>query len=108
MKLSEMGILNPKGNLYSKVPLNLGSKPGHGRNPMSPLPEPPILISAAATTAATTTTTTTTTAESEQPAGSETNECVSHQPRARSSIVDVNDQVSKLENVFPSSLSMRP
>jgi len=41
-----MGILNPKGNLYSKVPLIPGqnkSTPstGVGRNPMSPLPEPP-------------------------------------------------------------------
>ncbi|TRY76968.1 hypothetical protein TCAL_02681 [Tigriopus californicus] len=39
-KLGEMGILNPKGNLYSKVPaLN---PPKLARNPMSPLPSPPV------------------------------------------------------------------
>ena len=38
-KLGEMGILNPKGNLYSKVPTNLS--PTKTRNPMSPLPQPP-------------------------------------------------------------------
>jgi len=46
MKLCEMGILNPKGNLYSKVPLipcqnKSANSSGVGRNPMSPLPEPP-------------------------------------------------------------------
>ena len=34
-----MGILNPKGNLYSKVPTN--PSPTKTRNPMSPLPQPP-------------------------------------------------------------------
>ena len=34
-KLSEMGILNPKGNLYTKM------TPTKTRNPMSPLPQPP-------------------------------------------------------------------
>ena len=38
-KLGEMGILNPKGNLYSKVPTN--PSPTKTRNPMSPLPQPP-------------------------------------------------------------------
>lgn len=38
-KLGEMGILNPKGNLYSKVPSN--PSPTKTRNPMSPLPQPP-------------------------------------------------------------------
>jgi hypothetical protein len=37
-KLGEMGILNPKGNLYSKVPAISATKT---RNPMSPLPQPP-------------------------------------------------------------------
>ena len=37
-KLGEMGILNPKGNLYSKVP---SSPTKLVRNPMSPLPSPP-------------------------------------------------------------------
>ena len=36
-KLSEMGILNPKGNLYTKM------TPTKTRNPMSPLPQPPNL-----------------------------------------------------------------
>ena len=38
-KLGEMGILNPKGNLYSKVPQGPPAK--IVRNPMSPLPSPP-------------------------------------------------------------------
>ena len=37
-KLGEMGILNPKGNLYSRVP---SINPSKTRNPMSPLPQPP-------------------------------------------------------------------
>ena len=42
-KLGEMGILNPKGNLYSKVPPpSQPPKPPSGRNPMSPLPQPPV------------------------------------------------------------------
>ena len=40
-KLGEMGILNPKGNLYSKVPGN--PSPTKTRNPMSPLPQPPVI-----------------------------------------------------------------
>ena len=82
-----MGILNPKGNLYSKVPLIPGqikaTPTGVGRNPMSPLPEPP-------STAPTSTTTTTTEAEVFSPA--DANESISHQPRTRTSIVDVSDQ----------------
>ena len=39
-KLEDMGILNPKGNLYSKTPLI--TSPSKGRNPMSPLPSPPV------------------------------------------------------------------
>ena len=39
-KLGDMNILNPKGNLYSKVPLS-GAPPKMVRNPMSPLPSPP-------------------------------------------------------------------
>ena len=63
-KLSEMGILNPKGNLYTKM------TPTKTRNPMSPLPQPP----------------------SEEnvenlPLGSNTNVA-----RSRTSIVDVLDQ----------------
>ena len=38
-KLGEMGILNPKGNLYSRVPSSVN--PSKTRNPMSPLPQPP-------------------------------------------------------------------
>ena len=92
MKLSEMGILNPKGNLYSKVPLNYGCKPAHGRNPMSPLPEPPV-TSATVTTAATTTTATTATTDTETVAAVEgSHQSVSQQPRARTSVVDVSDQ----------------
>ena len=42
-KLGDMGILNPKGNLYSKVPLgNPISKPVI-RDPTSPLPQPPLV-----------------------------------------------------------------
>ncbi len=37
-KLGELGILNPKGNLYSKIP---SSPTKLVRNPMSPLPSPP-------------------------------------------------------------------
>jgi hypothetical protein len=84
-----MGIMNPKGNLYSKVPLNQCQKltaaaTGLGRNPMSPLPEPP--TATAATAAATTT------AEADTSSPSDVIESISHQPRTRTSIVDVSDQ----------------
>ncbi len=39
-KLAEMGFLNAKGNLYSKVPAASGPAKV-ARNPMSPLPSPP-------------------------------------------------------------------
>lgn len=96
-----MGILNPKGNLYSKIPLNPGAKPtiltpGHGRNPMSPLPEPPVppvpTTTTPALTASTAASTTAAICDNEHPATPETSQSVSHQPRARTSIVDVNDQ----------------
>ena len=96
-----MGILNPKGNLYSKIPLNPGAKPtiltpGHGRNPMSPLPEPPVPpvpnTTTPALTASTAASTTAAICDNEHPATPETSQSVSHQPRARTSIVDVNDQ----------------
>ena len=69
-KLSEMGILNPKGNLYTKM------TPTKTRNPMSPLPQPP----------------------SEEnvenlPLGSNTN-----MARSRTSIVDVSDQQNNNNN----------
>merc|ERR1719295_256918 len=42
-KLGEMGKLHPNGNLYSKVPPpSQPPKPPSGRNPMSPLPQPPV------------------------------------------------------------------
>ena len=82
-----MGILNPKGNLYSKVPLNLCQKlsasTGLGRNPMSPLPEPP--TTTVSTTAATPT------AEADVSSSNDVAESISHQPRTRTSIVDVSD-----------------
>ena len=40
-KLGEMGILNPKGNLYSKVPLGPPVTKPVIRDPTSPLPQPP-------------------------------------------------------------------
>lgn len=89
-----MGILNPKGNLYSKVPLIPGqmksTTTGVGRNPMSPLPEPPSPATASTTAAATAATTTTT--EAEVISSADANETISHQPRTRTSIVDVSDQ----------------
>jgi hypothetical protein len=101
LKLSEMGILNPKGNLYSKVPLHpvkssAAASGASGRNPMSPLPEPP--TSAPATAPASTAATPATpvaaaAAETEVLAVADNGQCVSGQPRARTSIVDVSDQV---------------
>merc|ERR1711892_407074 len=40
-KLSEMGILNPKGNLYSRTPLGPPVTKPVIRDPTSPLPQPP-------------------------------------------------------------------
>jgi len=40
-KLGELGILNPKGNLYSKVPLGPPVTKPVIRDPTSPLPQPP-------------------------------------------------------------------
>ena len=40
-KLSEMGILNPKGNLYSRAPLGPPVSKPVVRDPTSPLPQPP-------------------------------------------------------------------
>jgi len=40
-KLGEMGILNPKGNLYSRTPLGLPVTKPVIRDPTSPLPQPP-------------------------------------------------------------------
>ena len=70
MKLGEMGILNPKGNLYSKVP---PQKPSTGRNPMSPLPQPPV----------------------EPEPAPEPTECNGNQPRTRTSIVDASDETNQ-------------
>ena len=63
-KLSEMGILNPKGNLYTKM------TPTKTRNPMSPLPQPP----------------------SEDNANMVAAENLTNVARSRTSIVDVSDQ----------------
>ena len=72
MKLGEMGILNPKGNLYSKVPPQKPPQPPQptGRNPMSPLPTPPL-------------------------ATEENGQQREDQARTRTSIVDASDQANQ-------------
>ena len=46
-KLGEMGILNPKGNLYSRAPLGPPVTKPVIRDPTSPLPQPPPVSAAA-------------------------------------------------------------
>ena len=48
-KLSEMGILNPRGNLYSRTPLGPPVTKPVIRDPTSPLPQPPPLTTSVAT-----------------------------------------------------------
>ena len=51
-KLGEMGILNPKGNLYSRAPLGPPVTKPVIRDPTSPLPQPPPVSAAASESAA--------------------------------------------------------
>ena len=73
-KLSEMGILNPKGNLYTKM------TPTKTRNPMSPLPQPPSEDNVVAA------------------------ENLTNVARSRTSIVDVSDQNNQNNQSFTTSI----
>jgi hypothetical protein len=74
-KLGEMGILNPRGNLYSRTPLGPPVTKPVIRDPTSPLPQPPPLMTtaqAASQTATTTVSSCETTAVSGAPASATT------------------------------------
>ena len=115
MKLGEMGVLNPKGNLYSKVPppahklpaLSSGDNVGQshlsshpptshnnttsvqtGRNPMSPLPEPPVEVQAITNGASNIVKS----AEETQADIHHNLQDISSRPRTRASIVDASDE----------------
>ena len=95
MKLGEMGILNPKGNLYSKVPPP--QKPPNNnsmvlqtvRNPMSPLPQPPVDAQNMSTNG---TTDSATAIEEVQAQVHQGSQAISSRPRTRTSIVDASDE----------------
>ena len=96
MKLGEMGILNPKGNLYSKVPpppqkpsTNNSMVLQSGRNPMSPLPQPPV---EALNPSANGATDSSTTIEEVQAQVHQGTQGISSRPRTRTSIVDASDE----------------
>ena len=95
MKLGEMGILNPKGNLYSKVPPP--QKPPNNnsmvlqtvRNPMSPLPQPPVEAQSTSTNG---TTDSAIAIEEVQAQVHQGSQAISSRPRTRTSIVDASDE----------------
>ena len=98
MKLGEMGILNPKGNLYSKVPpppqktSNNNPMPVQtGRNPMSPLPQPPVEAQSPAGNTVSSNSVPASSEEVQAQVHQNTQE-ISNRPRTRASIVDASDE----------------
>jgi len=88
-KLSEMGILNPKGNLYSRTPLGPPVTKPVIRDPTSPLPQPPESqpVSSEGATAATTSTGEEVSSSSNSPRKSEDSTPVS---KSKKSSIDTN------------------
>jgi len=93
-KLSEMGILNPKGNLYSRTPLGPPVTKPVIRDPTSPLPQPPesqpVSTEASPTTSNSTSTTEQEAATSNSPRKTEENNNTPASSKSKKASIDTN------------------